>query len=253
MTLGSLLLLHLMAGMGVAMAVYLSGPSGKPLHRIFVIGSAVLFWPLYLPILLAPDAAQDRPKRKSDAALEQPMDGLAQAIAQADAELESALHSLDGWAEHVLAREKDRLQELRQAWTTQAERIREMDRLLARPDYVNQPAVEPELPADAKLALRCRLSQQVIRQNFDRLSQVRQRTLDDLLGTLAWVRELASMIHLAKFTGAPASRADELVSQIAAAVDGLSALTWLKTSEPDASARVPASDSCAYSSLTRVS
>jgi hypothetical protein len=34
------------------------------------------------------------------------------------------------------------------------------------------------------------------------------------------------MIHLAKFTGAPASRAEELVAQIAAAVEGLSDLTW---------------------------
>ena len=34
------------------------------------------------------------------------------------------------------------------------------------------------------------------------------------------------MIHLAKFTGAPPSRAEELVTQIAAAVEGLSAVTW---------------------------
>jgi hypothetical protein len=54
------------------------------------------------------------------------------------------------------------------------------------------------------------------------------------MGTLAWVRELVSMIHLAKFTGAPASRAEELVAQIAAAVEGLSEVTW-----PDA-ATVPA-------------
>jgi hypothetical protein len=46
------------------------------------------------------------------------------------------------------------------------------------------------------------------------------------MATLVWVRELVSMIHLAKFTGAPASRAEELVSQIAAAVEGLSQLTW---------------------------
>ena len=34
------------------------------------------------------------------------------------------------------------------------------------------------------------------------------------------------MIHLAKFSGAPAARAEELVAQIAAAVEGLSELTW---------------------------
>jgi hypothetical protein len=59
-------------------------------------------------------------------------------------------------------------------------------------------------------------------QNIDRLGQVRRRAYDDLMGTLAWVRELVSMIHLAKFTGAPAARAEELVAQIAAAVEGLS-------------------------------
>ena len=46
------------------------------------------------------------------------------------------------------------------------------------------------------------------------------------MGTLAWVRELVSMIHLAKFTGAPASQAEELVAQIATAIEGISAVTW---------------------------
>ena len=49
------------------------------------------------------------------------------------------------------------------------------------------------------------------------------------MGTLAWVRELVSMIHLAKFTGAPASRAEELVAQIATAIEGISAVTWQDT------------------------
>jgi hypothetical protein len=71
-----------------------------------------------------------------------------------------------------------------------------------------------------------RHSQEVRRQNIERLREVRGRAFDDLMGSLAWVRELVSMIHLAKFTGAPASRAEELVAQIAAAVEGLSALTW---------------------------
>ena len=60
---------------------------------------------------------------------------MAVAIAQVDAELEAALSSLDGWAEDVLARERGRIRELRAAWTAQAERIREMDRVLALPEY----------------------------------------------------------------------------------------------------------------------
>jgi len=57
-------------------------------------------------------------------------------------------------------------------------------------------------------------------------SGLRKRAYDDLVGSLAWVRELVSMIHLAKFSGAPAARAEELVAQIAAAVEDLSELTW---------------------------
>jgi hypothetical protein len=48
---------------------------------------------------------------------------------------------------------------------------------------------------------------------------------DDLMGTLAWVRELVSLIHLAKFTGAPPSRAEDLVAQIATSVEGLAEVT----------------------------
>ena len=75
--------------------------------------------------------------------------------------------------------------------------------------------------------LRYRQSEQARRENLERLRAVRQRLHDDLMGTLAWVRELVSMIHLAKFAGAPASRAEELVAQIATAVEGLSEVTQL--------------------------
>jgi hypothetical protein len=217
MTLGQLLLLHLMAGAGVAVAVYLTAPPGRPAERWFQVASAVVFWPFYLPLLLAP---RDEAKPAPADATAMPPDELAGAIAQVDAELEGALRSLDGWAEGVLAREKDRLHELRTAWSAQAQRVRDMDRLLARPEYA-EPAADEAVTSE-----RLRNSQQVIRQNVQRLRLVRERTLQDLLETLAWVRELVSMIHLAKFTGAPASRAEELVARIAAAVEGVSALTW---------------------------
>jgi hypothetical protein len=224
MNLGHLILLHLMAGVGVAGAVFLS-TRGRPAgQRWFQVVTAAIFWPLYLPVLLSQKWDQDRPVE----AIEQPAptDDLSRAIAAVDAELEAALLSLDGWAEDVLAREKDRLHDLRGAWTSQAHRIREMDRLLSRPEYASGGAPLLAGPNQNGLSERLRVSQQVIDRNIDRLRQVRERTLADLLATLAWVRELVSMIHLAKFTGAPASRAEELVSQIAAAVEGLSALTW---------------------------
>jgi hypothetical protein len=171
------------------------------------------FWPLYLPILLARPGKPSLPTQTAHPA----GDEMAGAIAQVDAELEAALNSLDGWASDVLAREKGRLRELRAAWSAHAERVREMDRVLALPAHAagtwpTPPHRTPEAEAH----------EQARRQNVERLYRVRQRAFEDLMSMLAWVRELVSMIHLAKFTGAPPSRAAELVAQIAAAVEGLS-------------------------------
>jgi hypothetical protein len=224
------LVIYLLIGVGVAVAVYVSGQASTPVERAFGVLTAVPFWPLYVPILLCSHG----PHEVDRSTVEQPpQDEMTAAIDQVDAELEAALNSLDGWAEDVLAREKDRIHELRKAWSAQSERIREMDRLLALPDYAGDAkngspvgAAAGGIPLSAAASDRLRRSQQVRQQNIDRLRQVRRRAYEDLMGTLAWVRELVSMIHLAKFTGAPASRAEELVAQIAAAVEGLSALTW---------------------------
>jgi hypothetical protein len=214
---GQTLILYLVIGTGVAGAVYLAG-SGPRRGRWFLVATAVPFWPLYLPLLLAPGRAD---ASGSAATPPPPCDELAAAIGQVDAELEAALGSLDGWAEDVLAREKVRIRDLRAAWLAQARRIREMDRILALPEYAETNDAEPPAADD-----RLRGSRQARRQNVERLRQLRRRAHDDLTGSLAWVRELVSMIHLAKFSGAPAARAEELVAQIAAAVEGLSELTW---------------------------
>ncbi|MEX0585269.1 MAG: hypothetical protein WD176_01405, partial [Pirellulales bacterium] len=79
---------------------------------------------------------------------------------------------------------------------------------------------------DHEALQRWQKSQEGRAHNLTRLAQVRRQAHADLMATLAWIRELVSMIHLAKFTGAPASRAEELVAQIAAAVEGVSAVAW---------------------------
>ena len=191
----------------------------------------MVFWPLYLPILLAGPRPGPSPQIATS---QNDGDAMSQAIAQVEAELEMALASLDGWVEDVLARETDRFRELSTAWRAQAVRIREMDRLLARAepaDHEPMPAISGRETSD-----RCRQSEQTRRANLARLRQVRDRAYEDLMGTLAWVRELVSMIHLAKFTGAPASRAEELVAQIAAAIEGISAVTW-QDAPPDSTVR----------------
>jgi hypothetical protein len=211
--LNSSMILYLMAGTAIAFAVYVSDRAGTSMERAFRVLTAIPFWPLYLPVLLRPTGMAAKPTQP------EPIDDLAAAIAKVDGELQAALDGLGGWAEGVLTREKGRLGELRSAWTFQAQRIREMDRLLAMPENTTRLASEC---ADQRLLH----SEQARQRNLERVHRLRDRAYDDLMATLAWVRELVSMIHLAKFTGAPASRAEELVAQIAAAVEGLSEVTW---------------------------
>src|SRR5437660_207632 len=114
------LVLYLLVGLGIAGAVYVTDGSRTAAERCFRVLTSLPFWPLYVPVLLA-----GRGMSSDDAVRQPPRDEMAGAIAQVEAELEAALGSLDGWAEDVLAREKDRIGELRAAWTAQAERIRE--------------------------------------------------------------------------------------------------------------------------------
>ena len=148
-----------------------------------------------------------------------------------------------------MAQEYERLSELRTAWHLQAERVRELDRLLRQPEFGSDVAWEGEAPAtqlrtpkskpgsqetsgQPNVSERILHSEQARHETIQRLREVRRQLHDDLMGTLAWVRELVTMIHLAKFTGAPSSRAEELVAQIAASVEGLSEVThWQETSE----------------------
>jgi hypothetical protein len=217
-------------GLGVATAVLLSD-SRKGGLPVFRFATAVVFWPLYLPIALAGGRPGTRPEM-TPAPLDS--DSMSRAISQVEAELETALASLDGWVEHVLAHEAGRFHELSTAWRAQADRIREMDRLLARTEPAGQePMPDVSRPGASDRYLH---SEQTRIANVGRLREVRNRASEDLMGTLAWVRELVSMIHLAKFTGAPAERAEELVAQIAAAVEGISAVTWQEP-RPDSTIR----------------
>jgi hypothetical protein len=236
---GETLIFYLVVGGVVAVAVYATCDHQSRGGTGFRVATAVLFWPLYLPLLLSAQQAS----RPADPPVEQP-DAMAAAIADVERELDTALANLDGWAESALAREKGRIAELRGALSAQARRIREMDLLLAgvagreangssAAETTTHFATDHETPfADASAAEssatdraaqgRCRRSEQARAQNLSRLAAVRRQTHADLMATLAWIRELVSMMHLAKFTGAPASRTEELMAQIAAAVEGVS-------------------------------
>jgi hypothetical protein len=224
MMLGSSLILYLMLGVGVAVAMFVrEGASGAA--GAFRLATACVFWPLYVPILLARTTPAESVAASRDAtARRQAPDEMSAAIARVEDELDRALETLDGWAEGTLSLETARIAELKHAWHAQADRIRELS-LLLETAGAGDAAAAPSFPAEdagSSGAERLRHSEQARRENIDRLRQLRRRMHDDLMGTLAWVRELVTMIHLAKYTGAPASRAEELVAQIAAAVEGLS-------------------------------
>lgn len=224
---------YLLFGVGIAAAVAVQREMEQATGKWFRVATAVFFWPLYLPILLERPPRTDA-NRSAQIAPAGADDDYSAMIARVEAELETALDSLDGWTENVLSREQNRFAELRAAWRSQAARIRQLDRLLTTAGQ-QQVGMTQDSLASAQIEgnPRWRQSEQARRDNLERLHVVRRRLHDDLLGTLAWVRELVSMIHLAKFTGAPASRAEALVAQIATAVEGLSEVSqWHEEPAP---------------------
>jgi len=214
---------YVLFGVVVAVASYLRGGA------TFELAATTFFWPFYLPMLLATgedggETLSGKPPVGNESVEER--DALATAIGQVEGELDAALEGLDGWAEDVLNCEARRLVELRSAWRLQAERIRQLDRLLAEPATQDDPVA-----AAAADVGKARHSEEVRRENIRQLAALRKQLHGDLIGTLAWVRELVTMIHLAKFSGAPAARAEELVAQIAAAVQGLSEVSAWREEE----------------------
>jgi hypothetical protein len=219
MSFSASLVLYALIGVVVAAALFLA-TAGEPLPaRAVRVAAAVAFWPLELPGLLAREPARGSAGTAAPGAAPRGADDeMAAAIARVEAELDVALAGLDGWAEDVLAREKPRIQELCHAWRAQAQRVRDIDALLATAGA--GPLAADEATTGASEAAR--------RQNLERLAQLRRQSHADLLGTLTWVRELVSMVHLVRFTGASSLRAGELVAQIAAAVEGLSQASALR-------------------------
>jgi hypothetical protein len=219
---------YLLLGGAVAVTVYIRSQTASPVVVGLQMGAACLFWPLFVPMLLSPSVQTASATGEPAAPQVVCNDGLAAAISQVETELDAALEGLDGWAEDVLSSEHHRLEELRAAWKTQADRIRSIDQLLAEPSARADSLAQ--VSADVASA---RQSEKTRQDNIRQLSNLRKRMHADLVGTLAWVRELVTMIHLAKFSGAPAARAEELVAQIAAAVQGLSEVSSWREPEQE--------------------
>ena len=135
---------YLLFGAGVAAAMLLSSERRPFAERFFTTISAVIFWPLYLPLLLSRPATA----AKLLADQNEPLDEMAAAIARVNTELDAALSSLDGWAEDVLVSERGRMTELRTALIAHAARIRSMDALWL--DHPCPQRIELSLPTERR-------------------------------------------------------------------------------------------------------
>jgi hypothetical protein len=221
--LGQTLVLYAVLGAGVAVAVYLRGEAIGRLESSFRIASALVFWPLYVPMLLS------RTDARGVAAMcfsQAPTDELALSIAQAESEVNAALESLRGWADNVLAAERGRIHEVREHWVRLARRIRDMDRLLALSDDPPQTQgkgiVSPDLVGVVReQGWNERLNQlrEARLQSREQLKALRQRAADELMESLLLARQIASMVQLARFNGAPPTMAAELLARIATTTD----------------------------------
>src|SRR5262245_7539656 len=162
------ILFYLLFGVGVAAAVALRRESGGRGETLFRIVTALLFWPLYIPLLLDRPEQKEPLRRPRERDSVRPGEPYAAGIAQVEAELEAALDSLDGWAENVLAREHDRFAELRAAWRQQAERIGQLDRLLATAEQApRDPSAENAPATIIGGSVRYRQSEESRRENFE--------------------------------------------------------------------------------------
>src|SRR5262245_31432757 len=105
MNLATTLLFYLLIGAAVAVAVLQVWQRTGRRNRWFSACTAIAFWPLYLPVLL--QQAGQLPStdlRLTPTESPSARDELAAAIGQVEAELELAMHSLDGWSDAALAR-----------------------------------------------------------------------------------------------------------------------------------------------------
>jgi hypothetical protein len=224
MNITTTLLFYLLFGNAVAVAVYLSCGDTSRSQRWYRTVTAVVFWPLYLPILLqrptnqVPQSVEHGESNGLSLEAVVDADEMSVAIYQVETELDLALTSLGGWSDDVLTREEHRFEELRVTWHAQAVKIRELDRVLSQL-VVTETAMSPLATEPSE---RVASSQRARQANIARLRALRDRYYADLMDMLARVRELVTMIHLAKYTGAPASRAEELVMEIASSIEGLS-------------------------------
>jgi hypothetical protein len=216
-------------GLGAAIAAARARRS-RP-HALAATGmAAALFWPLFLPFLLAPSRGCDGGSRGEELGRApatgarpglagEPEGRLLQALRATERKLDGALGGIDGREALGLAPVLTRIPEVVRILEQQARSVDEMDRLLATPAA---PAAPVEGDADDDLARDLRRTRE---ESARRLGRLRDRRRAELLRALVRLEELVAMVQLARFAREPAAGAGALVQQIAATVEALSELS----------------------------
>lgn len=201
------LVFYFVIGVGVAIAVLAVQSHAALLERLYLCMTAMLFWPLYLPVLLS--SQKSSPLR---ARVLSETDELSLLVAQVSDELDSAVLQTDG-DKQTTNGHASTINDLKAAWQAQTTRIHEMDSLLAELRQRHDSELSPQ-PLTARVAD----SEQARRENLEQLQQVRQAQYEELMASLAHVRELVSVVHLTRFTDGAKPRSDHFDKQLAAAL-----------------------------------
>lgn len=202
MGLNETFIFYFVIGCGVAIAVLVTNGHRKLVERYFVAATAWIFWPVYLPILLSSREPENKQKPAVD-----PPDELSDLTSEVEQELSSAIRTLNGSAANLSTNE------IKLAWQRHTKRIHEMDELLT--NISKQKSAE--LPNSTNG--RVNESEQARQQNFERLGRVRETAYENLMSSVASVREVVSMIHLARFTDETETSTDRIAAQIDSALE----------------------------------
>lgn len=206
-------LFYLVIGLAVAVAVWTRWPqTGSRSARGWNAVAAVLFWPVYLPILLVP--TEEIPEEALPAETGQTPVHFYR-IETVKHELQEALAFVSRKARSPFHDDAGRFDELFTAWEAQARRIGQLDRILS----TSQAELPASIPADhSEPAQRFETAR---RQNLAQLATVREQAERDLVLSLTRVRELISAIYVAELTGSMETRAEELIQEIEDSLDGM--------------------------------
>jgi hypothetical protein len=208
-------IIYLLVGAVIAAALLMRGDETGHGRRALGALAGFFFWPLFAPVLLAGKRPEPAPASGGPGA---PFEAR---IRGAEEQLVAALSRIKGVAEDVVAPEVARVHGLAGSMASMERRVREMNELLASPEF-DMGAADGALAQlearglaedDPRLqSVKSRL------RNIERLRQMRDRTADDLERIILKLEEMSSQLRLLKFAGRSDAELVRMIKDIADSV-----------------------------------